>query len=379
VPARAPFSGVRRALTVATAAAIAVALPAPHAFAATDSLEAAQAAITGAREAANRAAAAYGDAEARHGQLQNDIELTRKLVASLQETQAQLADVVRGRAVTVYMQGGSGDLDVFSASDDALDVARRTTLASAANARADDAIGQLRAATEDLDVREATLQSQLEDAESALDEIRDQQVELERAVDEAVQAEQALRVRLEQEQRAAEYASLVQQARDDARASLPSDGGSSDGGSSDGGSSDDPGPGVIIGSGDWVCPVQGGVSFSDTWGAPRGGGRTHKGVDMFAARGTPVVAVVSGSMFFQSDESGGLASYVTGSDGTTYYYAHLNDYVGGNRSVSAGELIAHVGNTGNAVDAPPHVHFEIRPGGPNGNQINPTPTVAAHC
>jgi murein DD-endopeptidase MepM/ murein hydrolase activator NlpD len=121
------------------------------------------------------------------------------------------------------------------------------------------------------------------------------------------------------------------------------------------------------------------VSFTDTFGAPRGNGHTHKGVDMFAARGTPVVAVVSGSMFFQSDTLGGLASYVTGSDGTTYYYAHLNDYVGGSRSVSAGELIGHVGNTGDAADAPSHLHFEIRPGGPNGLAIDPTPTVAAHC
>jgi murein DD-endopeptidase MepM/ murein hydrolase activator NlpD len=368
VPRRAPFSGVRRALTVATAAAIAVALPAPHAFAATDSLEAAQAAITEAREAANRAAVAYGEAEARHGQLTHDIELTRKLVASLQETQAELADIVRGRAVTVYMQGGSGDLDVFSASDDALDVARRTTLASAANARADDAIGQLRAATEDLDVREAELRSQLSDAEDALDEIRDQQVELESAVEAAVQAEQDLRERLEREQRAAEYAELVRKAREDAQPAAD------DGGSS----GTDPGPGIIVGGGDWACPIQGGTSFADTFGAPRSG-HTHQGVDMFAGFGQPVVAVVSGSVMFQSDTSGGLAAYVTGADGTTYYYAHLQDYVGGNRSVSTGELIGHVGNTGNAADAPPHVHFEIRPGGPNGQAINPTPTVAAHC
>ncbi|NIR39172.1 MAG: hypothetical protein GWN07_25190, partial [Actinobacteria bacterium] len=36
-----------------------------------------------------------------------------------------------------------------------------------------------------------------------------------------------------------------------------------------------------------VCPVDGAVAFTDTWGAPRSGGRTHKGVDMIAARGTP--------------------------------------------------------------------------------------------
>jgi murein DD-endopeptidase MepM/ murein hydrolase activator NlpD len=100
---------------------------------------------------------------------------------------------------------------------------------------------------------------------------------------------------------------------------------------------------------------------------------------MFAATGTPLVAVVAGSLFFQSDELGGLAAYVTGSDGTTYYYAHLNDYVGGDRTVATGELIGHVGNTGDASGGASHLHFEIRPGGPNGAAIDPYPTLSAHC
>ena len=125
--------------------------------------------------------------------------------------------------------------------------------------------------------------------------------------------------------------------------------------------------------------MQGSVSFSSTYGAPRGNGRTHKGVDMFAARGTPTVAVLAGTVFFQSDPLGGLAAYVQGSDGNTYCYAHLNDYVGGGRSVAKGEVIGHVGNTGDASDAPPHLHFEIRLGGPNGTRINPYSTVRAHC
>jgi len=121
------------------------------------------------------------------------------------------------------------------------------------------------------------------------------------------------------------------------------------------------------------------VSFTDTFGSPRSGGRTHKGTDLFAPVGTPVVAVLSGSVFFQGDPLGGNAAYVNGSDGNTYYYAHLNDYVGGARSVQAGELIGHVGQTGDAAGAPPQLHFEIRLGGPNGTQIDPYPTLAAHC
>jgi murein DD-endopeptidase MepM/ murein hydrolase activator NlpD len=59
--------------------------------------------------------------------------------------------------------------------------------------------------------------------------------------------------------------------------------------------------------------------------------------------------------------------------------AHLNDYVGGGRSVARGEVVGHVGNTGDAAGGPTHVHFEIRLGGPNGTKINPYPTLAAHC
>jgi murein DD-endopeptidase MepM/ murein hydrolase activator NlpD len=100
---------------------------------------------------------------------------------------------------------------------------------------------------------------------------------------------------------------------------------------------------------------------------------------MFAARGTPVVAPVAGSVWYQSDPLGGLAAYVNGNDGNTYYNAHLNDYVGGDRAVKAGEVVGHVGNSGNAYDAPPHNHFEIRVGGANGERINPYPTLAANC
>ncbi len=45
-----------------------------------------------------------------------------------------------------------------------------------------------------------------------------------------------------------------------------------------------------------ACPVDGFTSFTDTWGAPRSGGRSHQGVDMLGARWTPLVAIESGSI-----------------------------------------------------------------------------------
>lgn len=366
--------GARRATVLGIATTLLLSLPAPGAFGATDSLAAAQASITAAQQAADRASAAYDAGQTRFYQLQDDALVTRKSVATARAAQDRLITIVRQRAVSLYMQAGSTGFDVFRSTSNVLDASRRVTLAAAANAGDGLAVDQLRAATEDLNVRQASLRTELAGAKDALDDLHTQQQALEESVNEARQAEQQLRTRLEQERRANEYDSLVRSAQDAARSGSSSNGGSN-GGSSDSGGD----PGQIIVSGSWVCPVQGGVSFTDTFGAPRGNGRTHKGVDMFAGTGTPLVAVVSGSVFFQSDTLGGLAAYVQGNDGNTYYYAHLNDYVGGGRSVSGGELIGHVGNTGDASDGPSHLHFEIRPGGPNGIAIDPYPTVAAHC
>jgi murein DD-endopeptidase MepM/ murein hydrolase activator NlpD len=126
-----------------------------------------------------------------------------------------------------------------------------------------------------------------------------------------------------------------------------------------------------------VCPVQGAVSFTDTWGAARSGGRTHKGVDMMAAMGTPTVAPVSGRVEHRSSSLGGLSWYVYGDDGHTYYGTHLSGYANrGAGWVAAGAVIGYVGDSGNAAGTP-HLHFEYHPGG--GSPVNPYPLVAAAC
>ena len=374
------------------AVAMAVVGPIPSASAARDPLLEAQAKITSAQVAADKAAADYGDAETRYYQLQDDVRGTERLVASLHEEVALLVAIVRRRAVITYMGGTRGPLDnFFGSSGDVLDSARRAILVDRADASSDQALQQLRATTDDLNARERGLREEIARQAQALKDLRSRQDDVQRSLDAARRAEQALRAQLEREQRLREYATLLRQAQAAARARAATEAATraaaaaaraassrtpvtNGGGGSSGG-----GAGQVIGGGSWVCPVQGSVSFTDTYGAPRSGGRTHKGVDMFAARGTPTVAVVAGSVFFQSDPLGGLAAYVNGNDGNTYYYAHLNDYVGGGRSVAAGEVVGHVGNTGDASDAPPHLHFEIRPGGPNGPRINPYPTVRANC
>lgn len=135
-----------------------------------------------------------------------------------------------------------------------------------------------------------------------------------------------------------------------------------------------PSPPVITNAA-WLCPVAGPNAFGDTWGAPRSGGRTHKGVDMMSPYGTPVVAVVAGTVAMKVNTLGGNTIWLVGSDGNSYYYAHLSSWEGGPRGVSAGEVIGYVGHTGDTTAN--HLHFEIHPGG--GAAVNPYPTVRQYC
>jgi murein DD-endopeptidase MepM/ murein hydrolase activator NlpD len=127
----------------------------------------------------------------------------------------------------------------------------------------------------------------------------------------------------------------------------------------------------------WTCPVNGKPrNFGNDWGAPREGARFHMGNDIFAARGTPVVAPVAGRVEYRNGKVGGNAFYLHGVDGVTYYGAHLDTETAPPGNVKAGEQIGTVGNTGNAKGTTPHLHFEVHP---NDHAVNPFPTLKRWC
>ena len=105
-----------------------------------------------------------------------------------------------------------------------------------------------------------------------------------------------------------------------------------------------------------------------------GGARKHHGVDIFAERGTPVTAVIDGYVRTGTGARGGEHVWLSGSmigfGSARYYYAHLDSFVveSGDK-VKKGDILGYVGNTGNAITTPPHLHFGIYSGGP----VDPAP------
>lgn len=125
-------------------------------------------------------------------------------------------------------------------------------------------------------------------------------------------------------------------------------------------------------------PVAGAAQYGNDWGVPRHNPypHPHQGTDIFASRGTPVVASLPGVVTGIGIDTavGGNSLRVTQPDGTYAYYAHLDGFAPGvveGTFVRVGAILGYVGTTGNAAGTPPHLHYELRPGG--GEAIPPLP------
>lgn len=102
----------------------------------------------------------------------------------------------------------------------------------------------------------------------------------------------------------------------------------------------------------------------DTFSQTRSEGRTHDAIDIMAPAETPVLAAADGQIqkLFQSERGGTTIYQLSADRQLIFYYAHLARYADGlteGKQVRQGEVIAYVGDTGNAGPGNYHLHFSI--------------------
>jgi murein DD-endopeptidase MepM/ murein hydrolase activator NlpD len=117
--------------------------------------------------------------------------------------------------------------------------------------------------------------------------------------------------------------------------------------------------------GRYVFPVYGPCSFTNTFGAPRADTGWHHGEDIYAALGAPILAIADGTVFSVGwNDVGGYRLWLRDKHGNEFYYAHLSAFSPlalNGAQVKAGDVLAFMGNSGDAQGTPYHLHFEIHP------------------
>jgi peptidoglycan LD-endopeptidase LytH len=328
-----------------------------------DKLEEAKRRLAQVEAEAQKAAAAYEEAYEAVLLTREQIDATRAAQVRAKDRMSGLQEQLDDRAREAYQLGATNTWDLLLNAEDFSEFSDRLVYLDRLAQDDADLATRVAVLAEELRRHEERL-ARLEEEQQAASEKARRQSEI--AQDKLAEAE-AIKDKWA-DQLAAEQAAAAAAAEAAAAAAASSSGGGGGGGA----------PASIGatgggGGGLQACPAPG-TAFSDTFGAPRSGGRTHAGVDMMGSYGQPVYAAISGSVSHSSSSLGGNQAYV--SNGSTYtFYAHLQGFSDASGSVSAGTLIGYIGDTGNATGTP-HLHFEYHP---NGVLVNPTPYVAAVC
>jgi murein DD-endopeptidase MepM/ murein hydrolase activator NlpD len=312
-------------------------------------LQAARARLSAAQSELQRLAAAWQRSEARLAMAEDAEARARRQIEVLEKELAETQEQLGDRAVEMFMAGGSPTIAIVLTSDSVSEVADRWEFASSV------AQGDMDLATR-VAVQTELLRREREDLLRAI-KIRAQ------VVAELTRQKTAIEAKVSQ----LESLEADLQRKLAAQQALTSGEGDPSGGG--------PPPGPIGTGSIQVCPVDGPNSFTDSFGDPRPGGRTHEGIDLIAAYGTPVVATHSGSARRTSSELGGngVVLYHDGSADWTFY-THFSSF-GAAGNVSVGTVIGYVGSTG--ATSVNHLHFEYHPGG--GGAVNPYSMLLAVC
>lgn len=322
------------------------ALTAIPAWADTESeLDAAKEQLQTARSELDRVNGLWQQTEARLARAQDARAQAQQEIDLLEDDLARIRKSLNDRVAAAFMSGGSLSIGALLTSDSIQDATDRLQYTQSVVQGDADLATEVAVTTEELRRQEARLRQAVRQEAEAVAELEAQRDEIDAKIAQLNDVVQELEAKLEAE----EARSLNLGAS---------------------GSVSITGTGAIQ-----TCPVAGSTSFVDSFGWPRSGGRTHQGIDLIAASGTPVVAVAPGNARPASSVLGGLGvvlEHDSGGDWT--FYAHLSSY-GTLGRVSAGTVIGAVGSTG--TTSVNHLHFEYHPSG--GAAVNPYFALLAVC
>lgn len=283
------------------------------------------------------------------------VKATERKIAETEASISTLQAEVVNRAVDAYINPQSQTLAELTDAKDLGEASRRAAMLRQVANSDRDAIDQLRATREDLDLAKARADEQREiaakrreDVTRRLDAVASNLAEkarLERALDQRIAAIRAETTALSAEE--GRIAALIAAEARAARASR----------------STGSGPTSVSGAG-LIWPVRGTVTseYGTRWG------RLHAGIDIAAPAGTPIRAAKGGTVISAGSMSGyGNCVIVDHGGGFTTLYAHMSRIATSDgASVSQGQVIGAVGSTGSSTGN--HLHFETRV---NGNPQNP--------
>ena len=289
------------------------------------------------------------DLHADEERLETEMSVIQTKIDALRKREKRLTAIVAERADELYRSGSTQMVEMLMSSDSIAELSDKAEIMSRASLDDTSAFVDMARTQSELELYSRQLAEKEETLETTEKELQAAAEHLQSQFDSV----------------AAEYAELQRElARVEPSAPTPAPAAA-------------PATSSIPSTNGKACPVGQPHSFIDSWGYPRSGGRSHEGVDMMASYGTPVYAIVSGSITYAGyGDSAGYWQILSGSDGNSYWYMHNQSNIVTGGSVSAGQQIATVGDTGNATGVP-HLHFEYHPGG--GGPVNPYPLVAAIC
>jgi murein DD-endopeptidase MepM/ murein hydrolase activator NlpD len=320
----------------------AAALTSIPAWAQESKLDAAKDRLESARSELDRVTGLWQQTESRLAQAQDAAADARTEIVGLEGQLAGIQRSLNDRVAAAFMSGGSFSIGALLTSDSIQDAADRLLYTQSVVQGDADLATRVAVMAEELRRQETRLRGAARREAEAAADLESQREQIGAKVQQLNDVVQELEAQLE--------------AADEQELNL-------------GGGVSLTGTGAIQ-----TCPVAGNNSFVDSFGWPRPGGRTHQGIDLIAAAGTPVVAVAPGNAREASSVLGGLGivlAHDSGGDWT--FYAHLSSF-GSMGQVSAGTVIGYVGATGTTVN---HLHFEYHPSG--GEAVNPYAALRAVC